>query len=122
MQERLVEIEDILLQLTTEEKVKLLNGASTFQSVPIERLGIPAIQYLDGGTGINWEQLIGDWASTDAGTAREVLRHFDEPDQLVPEYQEVFAEIGREGLPRRATGLLSSRNLDGSHLESAGGV
>lgn len=89
MQERLIEIEDILKQLTTEEKVKLLNGASTFRSVPIERLGIPAIQYLDGGTGINWEQLIGDWASTDTGTAREVLKHFDEPDQLVPEYQEV---------------------------------
>lgn len=84
-----MEVEELIKQLTTEEKVSLLNGASMFRSVPIERLGIPAIQYLDGGTGINWEQLVGDWAATDTGTARETLEHFDEPDKLSPECREV---------------------------------
>lgn len=89
MQKMRMEVEELIKQLTTEEKVSLLNGASMFRSVPIERLGIPAIQYLDGGTGINWEQLVGDWAATDTGTVRETLEHFDEPDKLSPECREV---------------------------------
>lgn len=69
-------------QLTTEEKVHLLIGKTSFGSFPVERLGIPRIQYLDGGTGLNWEQLMGDWMNVDTGTARTVLSHFNEPEHL----------------------------------------
>lgn len=108
MQENTVKIDNIMKQLTTEEKVSLLNGASTFRSVPIERLGIPAIQYLDGGTGINWEQLMGDWADTDTGTAREVLDHFYVPEKLSPEHQKVreafLQKLEEKGCPKELPG------------------
>lgn len=50
----------ILSQMTREEKVGLVQGGSFFGTQEIERLGIPRIQFLDGGTGINFEQLFGD--------------------------------------------------------------
>lgn len=76
-------------QLTTEEKVHLLIGKTSFGSCPIERLGIPRIQYLDGGTGLNWEQLMGDWMDVDTGTVRTVLSHFNEPDSLNEEQKQI---------------------------------
>lgn len=76
-------------QLTTEEKVHLLIGKTSFGSCPIERLGIPRIQYLDGGTGLNWEQLMGDWMDVDTGTVRTVLSHFNEPELLNEEQKQI---------------------------------
>ena len=85
MKHSTVNIQELIQQMTPEEKVQLLNGGSSFGSFPIERLGIPRIQFLDGGTGMNWEQLMGDWMSVDTGTVREVLSHFNEPDCLSPD-------------------------------------
>lgn len=79
--------------MTTEEKVHLLNGGSSFSSYAIEHLGIPRIQYLDGGTGMNWEQLMSDWMDVDTGTIREVLSHFNEPDVLSETHKKVREEF-----------------------------
>ena len=49
MQER---IEALLQQLTIEEKLTLLAGASMWYTEPIERLGIPAIKVSDGPNGV----------------------------------------------------------------------
>ncbi len=57
---RLGNIQDIKNAMTLEEKAKLVNGATFFGSAAIERLGIPRMQLLDGGTGMNFEQLFGD--------------------------------------------------------------
>lgn len=99
MKHSTVNIEELIQQMTLEEKVQLLNGGSSFGSFPIEHLGIPRIQYLDGGTGMNWEQLMGDWMDVDTGTVREVLSHFNEPDCLSPEQKtirEKFLELLKE--------------------------
>lgn len=53
-------LEEILADMTLEEKARLVNGASFFGTAEIERFGIPSLQLLDGGTGMNFEQLFGD--------------------------------------------------------------
>ncbi|MBQ8317495.1 MAG: glycoside hydrolase family 3 C-terminal domain-containing protein [Lachnospiraceae bacterium] len=57
---KLENIKDIISSMTLEEKAKLVNGATFFGSAAIERLDIPRMQLLDGGTGMNFEQLFGD--------------------------------------------------------------
>lgn len=54
---------DIINQMTLEEKARLVNGATFFGMAAIERLDIPRLQLLDGGTGMNFEQLFGDYYS-----------------------------------------------------------
>lgn len=82
-------IQKLIAAMTVEEKIKLLAGGSSFGSQPIDRLGIPRIQYLDGGTGMNWEQLMGDWMPLNTGTVRKILTHFNEPESLSKEQQEI---------------------------------
>ncbi|GCE31067.1 beta-glucosidase [Dictyobacter alpinus] len=48
-------VEDLLGKLTLEEKVSLLAGASMWETVPIERLGIPALKVSDGPNGARGE-------------------------------------------------------------------
>lgn len=50
--------------LTTEEQIRLVNGASFFGTAEIPEKEIPRLQLLDGGTGINFEQLFGDFLSS----------------------------------------------------------
>ena len=53
-------IKKILEQMTIEEKADMVCGASNFCTADASRYGVPAIRMLDGGTGINYEQLIAD--------------------------------------------------------------
>ncbi len=46
-----------LAELTLEEKISLLSGASTWRTVPIERLGIPAVKMSDGPNGVRGEHI-----------------------------------------------------------------
>ena len=50
------QIENMLKQMTLEEKVSLLAGADMWHTVPIERLGIPAIKVSDGPNGARGSQ------------------------------------------------------------------
>ena len=45
------QINDLISQLTIEEKVSMLAGADLWHTVPIERLGIPQIRVTDGPNG-----------------------------------------------------------------------
>lgn len=44
-------IDKILSQMTLEEKVSLLAGASFWETVPVDRLGVPALKVTDGPSG-----------------------------------------------------------------------
>jgi len=100
--------EEILAQMTLEEKAALVNGASFFGMAGLERFDIPALQLLDGGTGMNFEQLFGDMYSraeketnsTNGMVGSTVLTHvidwYYEPEKLTEEELEVRGWIEKQ--------------------------
>ena len=46
---------------TIQEQIRLVNGATFFGTGELPEKDIPRLQMLDGGTGINFEQLFGDF-------------------------------------------------------------
>src|SRR3989441_4418698 len=44
-------VEELLGQMTLQEKVALLAGTKTWYTVPVERLGIPSLKMSDGPNG-----------------------------------------------------------------------
>ncbi len=96
--ERLKDIKELISQMTLEEKAKLINGATFFGSAAIDRLGIPRMQLLDGGTGINFEQLFGDFTHVDkfceenligSSALVNVIDSYYEPEKLKEENKEL---------------------------------
>ncbi len=97
--------EEILAQMTLEEKSTLVNGASFFGMAGLERFDIPALQLLDGGTGMNFEQLFGDMYSraeketnsTNGMVGSTALTHvidwYYEPENLTKEELEIRSRI-----------------------------
>lgn len=100
--------EEILSQMTLKEKATLVNGASFFGMAGMERFDIPALQLLDGGTGMNFEQLFGDLYSraeretnsTNGMVGSTVLTHvidyYYEPEKLTEEELEVRGWIAEQ--------------------------
>lgn len=65
-------INDIISQMTLEEKVEMLHGKNMFSSAGVERLGIADLEYADGPFGIREEMEPHSWNSlhltTDSAT------------------------------------------------------
>ncbi len=53
-------IPELLQEMTTKEKIDLLTGKSFFRSQEMPKYGIPSILYLDGATGVNLMQYLGE--------------------------------------------------------------
>ena len=76
------------MKLTPDEQIYMVNGQSFFGMGELPDKDIPRIQMLDGGTGLNYEQLFGDMLTKanhpGKGTAafRKVLKNFFHPDLL----------------------------------------
>ncbi len=100
-----MDVNRVLKQMTLEEKARLVNGATFFGMAGIERLDIPRIQLLDGGTGMNFEQLFGDMAdvgnlsvdSTNGMVGSTALTHvieyYFEPERLSESELELYSWI-----------------------------
>ena len=103
-------IKYILEQMTIEEKATMVCGASNFSTAAVPECGVPAIRMLDGGTGINYEQLIGDlilawrqnprdeeeaWLMKDfsATEERHVIFDYFRPDKLTEKEMKVWKKV-----------------------------
>ena len=61
-----IDVENVLMQLTLGEKVKLLSGIDNWHLAPVERLGIPIIRTSDGPNGVRGTKAFN---GTPAGTS-----------------------------------------------------
>ncbi|MBR6483570.1 MAG: hypothetical protein IKT14_01000, partial [Clostridiales bacterium] len=55
-----MDISGLINKLDNNEKASLLCGASSFRTTGVPGKGVPGVMMLDGGTGINFEQLFSD--------------------------------------------------------------
>lgn len=54
-------IENLLSQLTLEEKITMIHGATLFRTAAVERLGIPGLSMSDGPMGVRMEFADAEW-------------------------------------------------------------
>lgn len=60
--------DDLLRDLTLEEKASLTAGADMWNTVPVDRLGVPSLKMTDGPNGARGDALLGAGAATAACT------------------------------------------------------
>ena len=60
---RSIHVENILAELTLDEKVKLISGIDNWHLAPVERLGIPSIRTSDGPNGVRGTQFFNGTAA-----------------------------------------------------------
>ena len=99
-------------KFTVQEQIRLVNGATFFGTGELPDKGIPRLQMLDGGTGINFEQLFGDFLSV-AGkegiggdAIRNVLKYFYTPERLPDEESKELYEWISDKLRERFPAMI----------------
>lgn len=129
-------IKTILEQMTIEEKADMVCGASNFCTADASRYGVPAIRMLDGGTGINYEQLIADlilswrtnprdeeeaWLMKDfsATEERNVIFDYFRPDKLTEKETKVWKKV-REYLKEQFIRNTTNNDTTLAFVEMAG--
>lgn len=121
---KIFDIEKTIASMAIREKARLTAGASFFGSAGIERLNIPRLQLLDGGTGINFEQLFGDMLedremeSTNEmvgeGSLVRVIEYFFETERLSEEDLPLYNDINKRLCKLVANNIKSCRNKGGN--------
>ncbi len=121
---KIFDIEKNIASMTIGEKASLTVGASFFGSAGIERLNIPRMQLLDGGTGINFEQLFGDMhedrkvESTNGmvseGSLVRVIEYFFEPTRLNEEDLPLYNHINKRLCKLVVNNIKGCRNKEGN--------
>lgn len=96
------EVEELLAQLSLEEKVSLLAGCDLWRTAPVARLGIPALKLSDGPNGARGADMGGSVSAAclPVGTALAATWNVD----LV---REVGSVLGQEARSKRAHVLLA---------------
>lgn len=92
----------LVAQMTLEEKVSLLAGASMWNTVPVERLGVPAIKVTDGPNGARGDSGFGTGRKAAAMPVGISLASTWNPERAA----DVGAALAEEALSKGANVLL----------------
>lgn len=120
-------IEEILQKLTIEEKARLVCGESFFGMAGVPSQEIEGMQLLDGGTGMNYEQLIGDIFSklkkealsgeeaelvfhSTQSEVRHIIEFYFKPDRL-NERERRLRKLAHDNLQNRFRNNTKNSNL-----------
>lgn len=95
-------IEQLLSQLTLEEKIAMIHGEGIFQSGGVERLGIPPMKMSDGPMGVRKEFEKGQWINV--GTTDDLVTYLPSNSALASTWNRELAYITGQVLGAEARG------------------
>ena len=94
------EIDEVISQMTLEEKVNMLHGKTMFASAGVERLGIPDMKYADGPFGIREELQAHGWAPL--GWTKDSATFFPTGSALAATWSPELAYLYGTGMAKEA--------------------
>ncbi len=117
--------------MTIEEKARVVCGISNFSVAGVPSQGVLGIKVLDGGTGINYEQLIGDlftsWRENprdeeekelmqnqNAGEERNVIANYFHPEKLTERERALWRKVRaylKEQLEKNTTNSMATLSM-----------
>lgn len=95
-------IEELLSQLTLEEKIAMIHGAGLFRTGAVERLGIPSLFMSDGPMGVRAEFADNEWRSV--GTTDDFVSYLPCNSAIASTWSRELAESAGSVLGEEARG------------------
>ena len=107
-------IEQVIKEMTLEEKVRLTTGGLPYGTAAIERFGIPNALTKDSMAGMNFRQLFADYCSMETGEGileslrrcEKILRQLRESHRIHPEELNEFELVAYEAIKKHLNGDL----------------
>ena len=104
--------EDILREMTVEEKAALITGGLPYGTAANERLGIPNALLNDSMAGINFRQLFADYCAMETGEnilvslrrCEKILQQLRETHEIHPEELDDTAMVAYEAIKKHLNG------------------
>lgn len=96
------QIEDLLKQMTLEEKVGMIHGAGLFRTEGVERLGIPPLKMSDGPMGVRAEFKNAEWVNQ--GTTEDLVTYLPSNSALASTWNPGLAKKAGQVLGEEARG------------------
>ncbi|MBH1941768.1 glycoside hydrolase family 3 C-terminal domain-containing protein [Mobilitalea sibirica] len=82
-------IEELVSELTLEEKIAMIHGEGIFQTAGVKRLGIPPLKMSDGPMGVRKEFALKDW--TNVGTTDDQVSYLPSNSALAATWNKDIA-------------------------------
>lgn len=107
-------IEQVIREMTLEEKTRLTTGGLPYGTAAIERFGIPNALTKDSMAGINFRQLFADYCSMETGEGildslrrcEKILKQLRESHRIHPEELDEFELVAYEAIKKHLNGGL----------------
>lgn len=95
-------IEELIQQMTLEEKVGMIHGAGLFRTEGVKRLEVPPLKMSDGPMGVRAEFANGEWKNT--GTTDDYVTYLPSSSAIASSWNRELAERAGSVLGEEARG------------------